>query len=208
MVSDPAKTLNPARRPSSLGGYFQRFGAAAMTPIAVLPAAALLLALGFVFKSVVPSLAFAPDLAGKALFNYLGLIFGVGIAVGMAGGEGVAGLAAAISYVIIDGISKGLNTETSIGVLIGLVAGLGSAYLYERFHRARFPEALSFFAGRRFVPIITALLSVVAGIPLGIAGPYIQSGLAAAGSWIMAAVSGCTATSGSAPRVPWHPRPR
>ena len=176
---------DPARRTSRLGVYFARFGAAAMTPIAVLPAAALLLALGFLFKVFLPSIAFAPELAGKALFNYLGLVFGVGIAVGMAGGEGIAGLSAVVSYVIIDGISKGINPDASIGVLIGLVAGLGSAYLYERFHRVRFSEAMSFFAGQRFVPIITAVASVFVAVPLGMTSPYLQSGLGAAGNWMV-----------------------
>lgn len=167
--------------------FFSRFGAAAMTPIAVLPAAALLLALAYLLGSVWPLGGHALDWAGKGLFNYIGLLFGVGIAVGLAGGDGVAGLAAAVAYVIMDAIAKGMNPQASVSVLIGLISGLMAGPLYVRFHTTRLPEALMFFGGKRSVPIVTAVAAVPVGILLGAAAPYVQAVLTGAGNWMAGA---------------------
>lgn len=164
--------------------FFSRFGAAAMTPISVLPAAALLLAIGFLFKGFWPLGANALGWAGTGLFNYLGLVFGVGIAVGLAGGDGVAGLAAVVAYVIMDAIARGMNPQASVSVLIGLISGLMAGPLYVRFHKTRLPEALSFFGGKRSVPIVTAVVAVPVGLIIGAIAPAVQAVLTGAGNWM------------------------
>ncbi len=164
--------------------FFSRFGAAAMTPIAVLPAAALLLALGFLLAGVWPLGSQALGWAGNGLFNYIGLLFGVGIAVGLAGGDGIAGLAATVAYVIMDGIARGMNPQASISVLIGLISGLLAGPLFNRFHKTRLPEALMFFGGKRSVPIVTAVVSVPVGMVLGYMAPHVQAVLTGAGNWM------------------------
>ncbi|MEW6524555.1 MAG: PTS transporter subunit EIIC [Bacillota bacterium] len=162
-----------------------RFAAAAFTPIAVLPAAAILLALGNVLP--IPVLSRALWAAGEGLFQQLGLIFAVGIAVGLSQGDGTAGLAAATSFVIINAVARSIDPATQLGVLAGLVAGLSAAWAFRRYSQVRFPEYLSFFEGRRFVPIAVSLVSVVWGLVMGATWPAVQKGIVALGDWMSGA---------------------
>jgi PTS system N-acetylglucosamine-specific IIC component len=163
----------------------QKYGGAAMTPIAVLPAAAIIIALGTVLPAAFGGRALSA--AGTALFNYLGLVIAIGCSVGLADGEGVAGLSAGIMWLIIDAIVKATNPELSLGVLSGIIAAVAGAWFYNRFHRIRFPDYFAFFAGQRFVPIISAFAAVLIGIVLGLIGPALQAGLTTVGSWMAAA---------------------
>ena len=108
----------------------------------------------------------------------------MGIAVGLAGGDGIAGLAATVAYVIMDGIARGMNPQASISVLIGLISGLLAGPLFNRFHKTRLPEALMFFGGKRSVPIVPAVVSVPVGMALGYMAPYVQAVLTGAGNWM------------------------
>lgn len=165
----------------------QKFGAAAMAPIAVLPAAALLLALG----NVIPIAAIAQplELAGQLLINNIGLIFAVGLAIGLADDASIAGFTGAISYVIITGIAAMGAEEAGLdlGILGGILAALTAGLLYNRFHKIKFHPFLSFFAGRRFVPVIASIASVPIGIGLGLIWPSLQQAIGAAGQWIFLA---------------------
>ncbi|MEW6243266.1 MAG: PTS transporter subunit EIIC [Bacillota bacterium] len=162
--------------------FFERFGAAALTPISVLPAAAIILALGHVMP--IPVVALALSSAGATLFRYLGLIFAVGLSVGLTGGEGMAALSAAVSYIIINGVADGLVPGTNMGVVAGLVAGLASSWVYSRYHDLRLPEYLSFFGGRRSVPIIASLFSVPIGLVMGNVWPALQGAISSLGLWM------------------------
>lgn len=162
--------------------WLHQFAGAALTPIAVLPAAALLLALGHVLP--VGQLGAAVAAAGRGLFAYLGLIFAIGISVGLCAGDGTAGLAAATSYVIINAVARNLHADTELGVLGGLVAGLVATWCFRRFHQVQFPEYLSFFEGRRFVPIAGAVASVPWGLALGLLWPALHAGITALGKWM------------------------
>ena len=166
---------------------FQKFGSAAMTPIAVLPAAALLLALGNVIP--IPALAQPLEAAGQMIINNIGLIFAVGLAIGLADDASIAGFTAAISYVIITGVAAlGLeDASLDMGILAGILAALTSGLLYQRFHNIKFHPYLSFFAGRRFVPIIASLASAVVGSLLALIWPGLQAGIQAAGEWVYSA---------------------
>jgi PTS system N-acetylglucosamine-specific IIC component len=171
-----------------------------MLPIAVLPAAALLLRLG------------QPDLldlswmaaAGDAVFSNLPIIFALGIAVGLSGGEGAAGLAGLVGYfvfisvfnTIIPKVPGDINPATGeprlvpdpnikMGVLAGFLVGLVTAGLYRRFHAIRLPNYLGFFSGKRFVPIITALTTLLLGLVFGFIWPPIQSVINTVGQGIV-----------------------
>ncbi|HYK71570.1 MAG TPA: glucose-specific PTS transporter subunit IIBC, partial [Pseudoneobacillus sp.] len=189
-------------------GVLQKVGKALMLPVALLPAAGILLALGAALKNPV-LLDIAPFLdntgvrmvasimqsAGDIVFGNLALLFAVGVAVGLAGGEGVAGLAAIIGYLIMNvtmGTALGLTAEDvnglnyasilgvptlQTGVFGGIIVGIIAAGLYNRFYEIELPSYLGFFAGKRFVPIITAGTAIVLGLLMLIIWPPIQSGL-------------------------------
>ncbi|MDM5339306.1 glucose-specific PTS transporter subunit IIBC [Fictibacillus enclensis] len=190
-------------------GVLQRVGKALMLPVAILPAAGLLLAFGNAFKNPalldkIPALkagwfqlvASVMENSGNIVFSNLSLLFAVGVAVGLAGGEGVAGLAAIIGYLIMNvtmGTLKGITPDMikdspefanvlgiptlQTGVFGGIIVGILASYLYKRFYKIELPPYLGFFAGKRFVPIITAVSSLVLGIIMIGVWPYAQHGL-------------------------------
>ena len=117
-----------------MGNWFkslQKIGKALMLPIAVLPAAALLLRLG------APDVLDIPFITkgGGAVFDNLPLIFSIGIAVGLSkGGSGAAGLAGGIGYLVLVGALGAIDSGLDMGVLAGIISGLEAGYLYNRFH--------------------------------------------------------------------------
>ncbi|MBS4196295.1 N-acetylglucosamine-specific PTS transporter subunit IIBC [Lederbergia citri] len=163
-------------------GFLQRIGKALMLPIAVLPAAGLLLRFGQ------PDLLDIPFIAnsGNAVFNNLALIFAIGVAIGFAkDNNGTAALAGAIGYLVLTEGAKALNDTINMGVLGGIIAGIIAGLLYNRFHDIRLPDWLGFFGGRRFVPIITSLVMVVLAFIAGFGWPPIQNAIDALGNWII-----------------------
>ncbi|MBY4605193.1 MULTISPECIES: glucose-specific PTS transporter subunit IIBC [Bacillus] len=171
----------------------QQLGRALMTPVAVLPAAGLLLRFG---DKDLLNISIIKD-AGGVVFDNLPLIFAVGVAIGLAGGEGVAGLAAVIGYLILtvtlDNMGKLLGLQLpyegaehliDMGVFGGIIIGLLAAYLYKRFSSIELHPVLGFFSGKRFVPIITSISSLGIGVIFSIVWPLIQNGINAASSLI------------------------
>lgn len=189
-------------------GVLQKVGKALMLPVALLPAAGILLALGaalrnpallelapFLDNSTVDMVAAVMQKAGDIVFGNLPLLFAVGVAVGLAGGEGTAGLAAIIGYLIMNvtmgtvlGIEaedvNGLNYANVLGiptlqtgVFGGIIVGIIAASLYNRFYEIELPSYLGFFAGKRFVPIITAGTALLLGLLMLVIWPPIQNGL-------------------------------
>ena len=165
-------------------GKLQSIGKALMLPIAVLPAAALLLRFG------APDVLNIPFItkAGGAVFDNLALIFAIGIAVGLAkDNNGASGLAGGIGYLSLTAGLKAIDKDLNMSVLAGIISGIEAGYLYNRFHAIKLPEFLGFFSGRRFVPIATAVVSIVlAGIFGVIWGPC-QAAIHAVGEWIIGA---------------------
>jgi PTS system N-acetylglucosamine-specific IIC component len=184
-----------------------------MLPIAVLPAAALLSRLGYIDGSgkgqgeliaAIPGKAFdeiakVVGAGGDALFQFLPLLFAIGIAVGYARrADGSAALAAAVGYLVFHNVlfaivdpnlTDGKNFNNGpYGVLGGIITGLVTAALWTRYHRIKLPAYLAFFGGRRFVPILTALAMLVIGSVLGAIFSWFNSGLTSVGE----AVSGST----------------
>lgn len=158
------------------------------------------------------SLLIIMNKVGSAIFDNLPLIFAVGVAIGMAKKEKeVAALSALIAYFVMhisinsmleisgkiaaDGtISKnvlegtiasvcGINT-LQMGVFGGIIVGLGVAALHNRFHKIVLPNALSFFGGSRFVPIISTITYMFVGIAMYFVWPIVQNGIYALGSLV------------------------
>ncbi|GAC1388400.1 MAG: N-acetylglucosamine-specific PTS transporter subunit IIBC [Ktedonobacteraceae bacterium] len=175
-------------------GSFQSIGRSLMLPIAVLPAAALLLRLG---QPEVLNLSWMAN-AGNAIFSNLPMIFAVGIAVGLTGGEGAAALAALVGFLVFafsfttiyaptpTGLANPLTViHGSMDVLSGILIGLVTAALYRRFHDIRLPDYLGFFGGKRFVPILMALVALILGVVFGYIWPPIQNVINAVGMGIV-----------------------
>ncbi|WP_246943112.1 glucose-specific PTS transporter subunit IIBC [Bacillus pinisoli] len=193
-------------------GTLQKVGRALMLPVALLPAAGILLALGnalqnpatlekapYIGVGWLQNIAVVMEGAGGIVFDNLPLLFAVGVAIGLAG-DGVAGLAAIIGYLIMnrtmntilviqgklplaEGVSDpayatvlGIPTLQT-GVFGGIIVGIIAAYLYGKYFNIELPSYLGFFAGKRFVPIVTAATAVLLGFLMLIIWPPIQTGL-------------------------------
>jgi len=155
----------------------QRIGKALMTPIAVLPVAALLLRLGFgdIFDGQV---ALIMKSAGDAIFSHLDLLFGIGIAYGLAkNNDGAAALSGAIGVLIAKAVYLSIDKDVNMGVFVGIIIGVLAGTLYNRYHDIKLPEFLGFFGGKRFVPIITAVAAIGVGVLSGYFWHFAQSGI-------------------------------
>lgn len=167
----------------------QRMGKAIMTPVAALPAAGLLLRLGQpdVWQKIAPE-ALVNGIpwmaaAGGAIFENLALIFAIGIAVGLSEeNNGVSGLAAAIGYFVLTKVATTFNDKINMGVLAGVIVGILAAYLYNKYKAIKVPDFLGFFGGKRFVPIITSIYTLILGVIFGYVWPLIQNGINAFGN--------------------------
>ncbi len=170
-----------------MGNWFEKLqsiGKALMLPIAVLPAAALLLRLG------APDVLNIPFItkAGGAVFDNLALIFAIGIGVGLAkDNNGAAGLAGGIGYLILTAGLKAIDKDLNMSVLAGIISGIEAGLLYNRFHAIKLPEFLGFFGGRRFVPIVTAVTSIILAAIFGVIWGPCQAAIHAVGEWIIGA---------------------
>jgi len=157
----------------------QKIGKALMTPIAVLPVAALLLRLGFGdIPFIDGQIAAIMKHAGDAIFSNLDLLFGVGIAYGLAkNNDGAAALSGAIGVLIAKAVYIGIDKDVNMGVFVGIIIGVLAGTLYNRFYDIKLPEFLGFFGGKRFVPIITAISAIGVGVLAGYFWHYAQSGI-------------------------------
>lgn len=149
---------------------------------------------------------------GSAVFDNLPLIFAVGVAIGMAKKEKeVSALSAVIAYFVMntainamlkisgqilengqiaDTVLEGTITSScgiltlQMGVFGGIIVGLGVAALHNRFYKIQLPNALSFFGGTRFVPIISTVVYMFVGILLYFIWPVVQNGIYALGGLV------------------------
>jgi len=177
----------------------QQLGRALMLPIAVLPIAGLLLRLGQPDLLGIPMLA----AAGNAVFSNLGIIFAIGVAVGLAReNHGAAGLASVVGYLVatrgaeiliavppealaeFTGQARELAAAAyrsqelaKLSVPAGIVSGLLAGYLYNRYSDIRLPSYLAFFGGRRFVPIASGVAGLAVAAAFGYGFPLLESGM-------------------------------
>jgi len=176
----------------------QKFGRSLMLPIAALPIAALLLRFGQADLLGADGVGWdrvsaVIGAAGNALFANLALLFAVGIAIGMAKkADGSTALAALVGYLVFKAVGDAmspmiLDNDTELinyGVLGGIVMGLVSAWLWQRYHRISLPPYLAFFGGRRFVPILTALAGIAISVLMNLVYPVFDSGITNLGEWV------------------------
>lgn len=165
-------------------GFLQKIGKSLMLPIAVMPAAALLLRLGQDDLLGIPFIS----AAGNAVFGHLALLFAIGIAIGFSkDGSGAAALAGAVGYFVLTEGAAAINETVNMGVLGGIISGIIAGLLYNKYHDIRLPEWLGFFGGKRFVPIITSLVMIIIAFLFGYVWPPVQAGINGVGDWIIGA---------------------
>ncbi|WP_148209700.1 glucose PTS transporter subunit IIA [Corynebacterium kroppenstedtii] len=183
----------------------QRLGKSLMLPIALLPAAGILLRLGQddllgrIQTPVIGPFFEAMSAAGQALFSQLPLLFAVGVAIGFAKkADGSTALAAVAGYLVMGAVFKQMSPLVLNGVkdsagdqaLIdysvfgGIVVGLLTAWLYDKYHDIKLPSYLGFFGGRRFVPIVVSVTTLITGFVLSYIYPIFNEGLTAIGRFI------------------------
>lgn len=165
-------------------GFFQRLGRALQLPIAVLPVAALLLRFG---QPDLLNVAFIAQ-AGGAIFDNLALIFAIGVASSWSkDSAGAAALAGAVGYFILTKAMVTINPAINMGVLAGIITGLVGGAVYNRWSGIKLPDFLSFFGGKRFVPIATGFFCLVLAAIFGYVWPPVQNAIHAGGEWIVGA---------------------
>ncbi|MEU9342894.1 PTS transporter subunit EIIC [Streptomyces sp. NPDC048278] len=188
---------------SGLFQGLQKIGRSLQLPIAVLPAAGLLLRFG---QQDIHDKLHLPDkvtavfaTAGGAIFDNLPLLFCVGVAIGFAKkADGSTALAALVGFLVYKNVLTAFPvtdakvqagadiaaTYNNPGVLGGLVMGLLSAVVWQRFHRTRLVDWLGFFNGRRLVPIIMAFVGTIMGVFFGLIWKPVGDGISDFGKWI------------------------
>ncbi|HBY7486784.1 TPA: PTS N-acetyl glucosamine transporter subunit IIABC [Klebsiella pneumoniae] len=165
-------------------GFFQRLGRALQLPIAVLPVAALLLRFGQPDLLNVPFIA----QAGGAIFDNLALIFAIGVASSWSkDNAGSAALAGAVGYFVMTKAMVTINPEINMGVLAGIITGLVAGAVYNHWAGIKLPDFLSFFGGKRFVPIATGFFCLILAAIFGYVWPPVQHAIHSGGEWIVSA---------------------
>ncbi|MCK8061329.1 MULTISPECIES: N-acetylglucosamine-specific PTS transporter subunit IIBC [unclassified Fusibacter] len=164
----------------------QKVGRALMTPIAVMPIAALLLRFGAGVPGITGKFAEVILKAGDGVFANMALIFAIGIAFGLAkNNHGAAALAGAVGYHVMKNVYEVIDPTINTGVLGGIVMGIVAGMLYNKYHNIKLPDFLGFFGGKRFVPIITSVVAIFIGLLFGFIWPVIQGGLDAFGNAVV-----------------------
>jgi glucose-specific phosphotransferase system IIBC component len=205
MSTATAETANKPSIGSRVFAQLQKVGKALQVPVAILPAAGLLLGIGaglqqptltdnvpFLETTVMVDLATVMQAAGDIVFANLAVIFAIGVAIGLTNDAGVAALAAVVGFLIFNvtlGLAAGVTPENvadstanalvlgiptlQTGVFGGLIIGGVAAWAYNRFFKIQLPPFLGFFAGKRFVPIMTAVTSFLVGLAAAVVWPPI-----------------------------------
>jgi len=183
----------------------QKIGKSFMLPIAILPAAGLLLGIGgalsnpntvsaypFLNVAILQAIFKIMASAGNIVFSNLSLLLAIGLAIGLAKKDkGTAALAAVVGYLIMTsttstmiGIFKPDAAAIDTGVIGAIVIGSFAAYLHNRYYNIKLPEVLGFFGGSRFVPIVTAFIAIFLGAIFFIVWPPFQQLLISSGNTI------------------------
>ncbi|MCM2678541.1 PTS glucose transporter subunit IIBC [Echinimonas agarilytica] len=178
-------------------GALQKVGKSLMLPVSVLPVAGLLLGIGAANFSFIPEIvSHIMEASGGAIFGNLPLIFAIGVALGFTENDGVSALAATVGYAVMLAamgvVAQDFDIETKAimgiqsidtGVFGGIIIGSVAAYMFNRFFRISLPPYLGFFAGKRFVPIITAFSAIVIACILIVVWPPIGNLIDSFSDW-------------------------
>ncbi|MBZ6526616.1 PTS transporter subunit EIIC [Aerococcaceae bacterium DSM 111021] len=184
-------------------GYLQRLGRSLMLPVAVLPLAALMLGIGYAIdpsgwggESQIAAFLIA---AGGAILDNLGILFAIGVSLGMTkdrdGASAIAGLVAFLTLITIlssgtvamltntplEEVNIAFEQSTNGNVFFGLISGVVAAEIYNRFSRTTLPMAFAFFSGRRLVPILTGIAMLGVSLILLFVWPILFGALVSLG---------------------------
>ena len=185
--------------------YLQKLGKSLMLPVACLPVASILMGIGYLID---PSGWGANNVAaaflikaGSALIDHMGILFAIGVGVGMSDdSDGTAGLAGLVSWLMITtllspgavAMFKGVDVATVPAAFskietqfIGILSGVIGATCYNKFKNTKLPDALGFFSGRRCVAIVTSGASIIAALILFFVWPFVYGGLVSFGKAII-----------------------
>lgn len=181
----------------SILGYLQKVGRALMVPVATLPAAAILMGVGYWIDPVGwggdNALAAFFIKSGSAIIDNMSVLFAIGVAYGMSKDkDGAAALTGFVGFLVLTTLCSpaavsmiqkipadqvpaafGKISNQFVGILVGII----SAELYNRFSSVELPKALSFFSGRRLVPILTSFVMIVVAFIMMYIWPVIFDGL-------------------------------
>ncbi|MFI9104498.1 PTS transporter subunit EIIC [Streptomyces fildesensis] len=204
-MSTATATAAPAKkRGSGLFSGLQKVGRSLQLPIAVLPAAGILLRLGqddvFGDKGLGwHKVAAVFATAGGAVFDNLPMLFCIGVAIGFAKkADGSTALAALVGFLVYSNVLKAFPVTDAVikagkddpavynnpGVLGGIIMGLLAAVLWQRYHRKQLVDWLGFFNGRRLVPIIMAFVGTLVGVIFGLGWEPVGKVISNFGEWM------------------------
>ncbi len=189
--------------------YLQKLGKALMLPVSCMPICALLMGIGYCLcpaamqggevSGAAADIGFFLIRAGGALIDNIAWLFAVGVGIGMSeGNDGTGALAALVSWLMIITLLNADTVKTLIPAaagdesrmlafskinnpFIGILSGCIGSVCYNRFHKTKLPDWLSFFSGKRAVAIIAGVFSIAAAFVLLLIWPLIFSGLTALG---------------------------
>ncbi len=185
--------------------YLQKIGKAFMLPIAILPAAGLLLGIGGAFSSAATIAAYpfldVPVLqaifkimsaAGNVIFGNLSLLLCIGLCIGLAKKDkGTAALAGVVGFLVMNGTISAMlsifnpdGNAIDTGVVGALVMGIIAVNLHNKYQNIQLPQVLGFFGGSRFVPIVTSISAIFVGCAFYLVWPPLQNVLISTGDMI------------------------
>ena len=193
--------------------YLQKLGKALFLPVAILPICGILMGLGYALAPAVMGAPGATEgamyvigffliKAGAALIDNMALLFAIGVGVGLSEeGDGTGAVAALVSWLMVTtllapgtvgtmapGMIASKTNEVAFSKIanpfIGILCGIIGAICYNKFKGQKMPDVLAFFSGKRFVPIVTALVSIVVSIILLFIWPVVFGVLVAIGNGI------------------------
>ncbi|MCM3766790.1 N-acetylglucosamine-specific PTS transporter subunit IIBC [Neobacillus niacini] len=184
--------------------YFQKLGSSLMLPVAVLPAAAILMGIGYWIdpEGWGGGSAIAAFLikAGSSIIDNIPILFAVGVGLGMSKQkDGSAALSGLVAYLVVTTLLKTDSVAMLQGIdaakvdpafakignaFVGIISGIVASMMYNRFSHVKLPDAFAFFSGKRLVPIMTAVSMLVVSLALLFIWPPIYSILVSFGEGI------------------------
>ncbi|NAW62567.1 PTS transporter subunit EIIC [Vibrio sp. V31_P5A7T61] len=185
-------------------GYFQKVGKALMVPVATLPAAAILMGVGYWIDptgwGANSALAAFLIKAGAAIIDNMSVLFAIGVAFGMSKDkDGSAALAGFVGFLVVTTLLSPGSVAQIQGIdlavvpaafgkinnqFVGILVGIISAEIYNRYSTVELHKALAFFSGKRLVPILTSFAGILIAFVLMYVWPAVYGGLVSFGESI------------------------
>lgn len=191
--------------------FLQKIGKSLLIPISCMPICGILMGIGYLLcpagmqggdiVGVAAKIGFFLITAGGAVINHMPVLFAIGVGIGMSDGEGIGGLAALVSWLMmitllsektVSAVFPSLAQEETIllalskieNPFIGILAGLIGAFCVKYFKNVRLPAWLSFFSGKRLGIIVSGVVSIIVSLILFVLWPLLFSGLVRFGKLI------------------------